>query len=108
MLPKTNRADKKTVDRIFASGRFLNSPTFTFKYILGQNGAPRISFIVPKHAAKLATKRNALRRKGYTGLKKVFTDVPRGLAGVFIFKTPENDTEKINKDIRTILGKISS
>ena len=34
MLKKKNRADTKTVDKIFKEGRFLNSQSLTFKFII--------------------------------------------------------------------------
>ena len=106
MLPKTNRVDKKTIDRIFAEGRFLNSPTLTFKYIFTKTRLPRISFVAPKNIAKLAVKRNALRRRGYDAVKKEYSLIPLGVAGVFIFKKYEDDRGKIEKEIETILSKI--
>ena len=30
MLPKKNRVDKKTIERIFKEGKFINSPKFNF------------------------------------------------------------------------------
>ncbi|MDP9249197.1 MAG: ribonuclease P protein component [bacterium] len=107
MLLKTNRADKKTIDTIFSVGKFINSQTLTFKYILTDARAVRVSFIAPKSTAKLAVKRNALRRLGYNILKKELYRLPRGLAGVFIFKKNEDDAEKLKREIETIIGKIA-
>ena len=107
MLLKKNRADKKMIDRIFSVGKFINSPSLTFKYILTGKSVPRISFIAPKSIAKLAVKRNALRRRGYDVLKKEFHNVPNGLAGVFIFKKYEDDAEKLKREIETIISKIA-
>ena len=103
MLPKANRVDKKTIDQIFTQGRFLSSATLHFKY-LKTGSRPRISFIAPKSMAKLAIKRNALRRLGYAALEK--TAPPGGIAGVFIFKRYENDTKKLGQEIETIFSKI--
>lgn len=107
MLPKINRTDKKTIDRIFSGGKFINSPTLTFKYIFTGGLAPRVSFIAPKSTAKLAVKRNALRRLGYSALGKEVHRMPRGLAGVFIFKKHEDDLEKLKREIETIIGKVA-
>jgi ribonuclease P protein component len=106
MLPKTNRADKKTIDRIFSGGKFINSPALTFKYIFTEGGTPRISFIAPKSVAKLAVKRNSLRRRGYDILRRKPYRLPAGIAGVFIFKSYENNAEKLGKEIEAITSKI--
>lgn len=108
MLPKGNRADTKTVEKIFKGGRFLSSPNLTFKFILTNNyTVPRISFIVPKSVTKLAVKRNLLRRRGYSVLKKYINQFPVSLTGVFIFKKYQNDVLVLEDEIKDILSKIS-
>ena len=107
MLPKKNRADKKTIGKIFKEGSFISSPVLTFKFILDNNGAtPQISFIAPKNIAKLAVKRNFLRRLGYAVLKKHLKDLPAGLAGVFVFKKFEDNILTLENEIKTILHKM--
>lgn len=106
MLPKKNRTDKKTVNNIFKQGKFLNSPYFTFKFIKSPDVHRKISFIVPKSLSKLATRRNALRRKGYEAVKSHLPSLPRGIAGVFIFKKQEDDISKIENEIKEIFSKL--
>jgi ribonuclease P protein component len=106
MLSKAKRADKKTIDQIFSGGKFINSQTLTFKYILTGVSAARVSFIAPKSVAKLAVERNRLRRRGYDALKTESAGLPPGVYGVFIFKKYEEDRKKIKKEIETIFGKI--
>ena len=113
MLRKINRADKKTVDKIFKAcppngreGRFLSSPSLTFKYLRTLSPTPRISFIAPKNTAKLAFKRNILRRSGYKALAKHFTSVPRGTLGAFIFRKYQDDVHALENEIEAILHKI--
>jgi|SRR3989344_2205506 len=108
MLPKENRADKKAIEKIFKEGKFINSPNLTFKFILSRNNAKRISFIVPKTVAKLATKRNLLRRRGYSALEKHINHFPAGLTGAFIFKKPENDVSILENEIKTVFRIILS
>ena len=106
MLPKKNRADRKDVDKIFKDGKFLNSSSLTFKFILNKNfDIPRISFIAPKSVAKLAVRRNFLRRHGYSVLKKYSKDFPLGLVGAFIFKKGETDSIILENEIKNILSK---
>lgn len=108
MLLKKNRADKKTVGKIFKEGRFINSPNLTFKFLIEKNSMlPRVSFVVPKNITKLAVKRNFLRRLGYSILKKFLKDLPSGLVGVFIFKKNQNNILILENEIKTILTKIN-
>ena len=118
MLPKKNRADKKQIEEIFKKGKFINSPNLTFKFIVratcrtcGNSHMsdmwPQISFIAPKSVAKLAVKRNLLRRRGYSALAKHLDQFPDGLLGVFIFKKPLNSVLEIENEIKTILNKIN-
>ena len=106
MLSKKNRVDKDTVEKIFKTGRFVNSPNLSFKFILDKNfPTPRISFIVPKKVAKSAVERNFLRRYGYLALQKYFHQFPAGILGVFVFN--KNSIENLENEIKNILNKIN-
>ena len=114
MLKKANRANTKEIERIFKAcpptgreGRLLNSPSLTLKYILTQTKDKKISFIAPKSVARLAVKRNALRRKGYDALSKYMDQLPLGITGAFIFRKPETDTPTLENEIKGILNKIN-
>jgi ribonuclease P protein component len=108
MLPKKNRADTKTLEKIFKEGKFINSSNLTFKYVLNDNsGIPRISFIAPKSVAKLAVRRNFLRRRGYNILKKYLDQFPTGIFGAFVFRKNQDDVFIIENEIKTILAKIN-
>jgi ribonuclease P protein component len=108
MLPKKNRVEKIGVDEVFKGGRFFNSPSLTFKFLLTNKfSIPRVSFIAPKSIAKLAVKRNLLRRRGYNALKKYISDFPSGLVGVFVFKKYEDDVLIIENEIKNILSEIN-
>jgi ribonuclease P protein component len=108
MLPKKNRVDKKSVGLIFKKRSFIVSPSFTFKFILSNTHfQPRISFIAPKNIAKLAVKRNLLRRKGYSALEKHINQFPLGIMGVFVFKKVEENVSKIEDEIKNILNKVN-
>jgi ribonuclease P protein component len=107
MLPKKNRVDKKSVDKIFKIGRFVNSPSLTFKFLITNNNKKKISFITPKNVARLAVRRNLLRRRGYSALEKYLKRFPTGLLGVFIFKRPLDSVLEIENEIKKILDKIN-
>ena len=108
MLSKNNRANKKDIEKIFKEGRFISSPNLTFKYILSSDSTdPRISFIAPKSVAKLAVKRNFLRRLGYDVLGKYINQFPSGVLAVFVFKKYQDDISIIENEIKNILSKIN-
>ena len=107
MLPKKNRADTKEIDKIFKGGKFIVSSSLTFKYIKTDGKIVKISFIAPKSVAKLAVKRNLLRRRGYSALEKHIKLFPLGIVGAFVFKKYEDDVSVIENEIKTILNKIN-
>jgi ribonuclease P protein component len=107
MLKKENRADRKTVEKIFKQGHFLNTPHLTFKFVLTNSARRKISFVAPKSVAKLAVKRNLLRRHGYDALSKYLDHFPVGIEGVFVFKKCQEDIPTIENEIKNILSKIN-
>ena len=108
MLPKKYRISVKEGDFVFKEGKHIISPNLTFKFVLTHRSIfPRISFIAPKNIAKLAVKRNLLRRRGYCALEKHIKDFPFGLIGAFVFKKSEEDVSIIENEIKNILSKIN-
>ncbi len=107
MLPKKNRMNKKGIDLLFKEGKSVFSPNLTFKFLITKLPVPRISFIAPKAVAKLAVKRNLLRRRGYNALEKYVNQFPIGLMGVFVFKKYQDDISVIENEIKNILDKIN-
>lgn len=108
MLPKKSRVNKKDIDFLFKEGNSIHSSSLNFKFILTTDTTlPRISFITPKSVAKLAVKRNLLRRRGYDALRKYIHSFPLGLIGAFIFKRYQDDVPMIENEIKTILSKIN-
>jgi ribonuclease P protein component len=92
MLPKKNRADKKTIEEIFKKGRFVASSNLTLKYIKTDPLLPfNISFVVPKTVSKSAVIRNLLRRRGYNVIKKYLKHFSPGFKGVFVFGKKSNE-----------------
>jgi ribonuclease P protein component len=108
MLPKKNRVGTREVDNIFKEGRILASPHLSFRYIKNASKEEaKISFIASKNVAKLAVKRNLLRRRGYSALKKFIHLFPLGVLGVFVFKKYQDDISILENEIKNILGKIN-
>lgn len=107
MIPKVNRVDRKSIDQIFKTGRFVNSTNLTFKFLKSPTlNSYRISFVAPKSVAKLAVKRNLLRRRGYNALKKINT-TPFGIIGIFVFKNSLVSISELENEIKTIFSKIN-
>ena len=108
MLKKINRLDKKSVDKVFKEGAYLNSPNLTFKYIKTPSPLYRISVVVPKSVAKLAVKRNLLRRVLYKIIKEVLIYSPKNkIWGVFVFKKYQDDISILQNEIKKILSLVS-
>ncbi len=106
MLKKTNRVDRKTINQIFKLGHFINSPNLTFKFIKNTDNNFKFSFIAPKSVAKLAVKRNSLRRHGYNALKRI-SFLPKEIVGIFIYKKVVLDISQLENEIKTIFNKIN-
>ncbi len=108
MLPKKNRANKNKVERVFKEGKFVNSPFFSFKFILNkQSNTRQISVVVPKSVSKLAVSRNRLRRLGYQVLEQYLDLFPAGIEGVLMFKRINEDILAISNEIKQIASKIN-
>jgi ribonuclease P protein component len=105
MLPKKNRADKKSIEKIFKEGLFLRSSDLTFKYLKDKsNNQPKISIIVPKALFKSAVKRNSLRRAGYAILKKYTSLISPQIVGAFVLG--KKSLDNLESEIKNILNKI--
>ncbi len=92
---------------VFRAGRHLDSRNLTFKFVRsGTGNGRRVSVLVPKGVAKLAVRRNLLRRRGYTALGRYFDRLPVGVLGVFIFKRYQDDILILENEIKNILAKI--
>ena len=68
MLSKRQRITKSLFDTVLKEGKFLNSPSFTLRFIVKKGEVPRIAFVAPKGILKFASQRNSFRRKGYNVL----------------------------------------
>lgn len=107
MLPKKNRVGTKEINEIFKKSTVFNSPSLTLKYLKNDNRGVKISFLTPKNVAKLAVKRNLLRRHGYSALGKNLELFPAGFMGVFIFKKYQDKISTLENEIKNILLKIN-
>lgn len=119
MLSKKNKADRKTIEKIFKKGIFVNSTNLTLRFLYTKdNHLPRVSFIVPKTVAKMAVTRNLLKRRGYHLAKSYLNTLPRGFVGVIIFgkkslsffsgrkSKTRNPVHDLGKEIEEVFNKL--
>jgi ribonuclease P protein component len=104
MLKKINRLDKRSVDKVFKKGFYLNSLFLTFKFLKTNTPSFRISVVVPKSTNKLAVKRNKLKRMVYDIIKKNIDDSLKGVWGVFIFKKEPDNLLVLENEIKKLFS----
>ncbi len=114
MLPKNTRLNKNDIEILFKKSFFANSNNLTLKFLNNHSDFPKIAFITPKNVSKLAVKRNSLRRKGYSVIKKYLKSLPKGFLGAFVFGKKsfsvfgiKNGAQELENEIKTILNKIN-
>ena len=73
-------------------GKVFHSTLFVFKAIK-TSGISRFSVIVSKKVAKTAVERNKIRRRLYSLLNSGYSEISRGVHGIFIVK---NDIKKVS------------
>ncbi|MDP3958070.1 MAG: ribonuclease P protein component [bacterium] len=95
MLPRRKRVGKALFSLVFKEGTAVHSPHLFLK-VLKTAGTGRFSVVVGKNAAKKATERNRLRRRGYALLSKRFSAWPDGVSGIIFIKKklPLRETEE--------------
>lgn len=118
MLPKKNRVDRKTVEKIFKEGRYVNSNNLTLKFIQNKSAYRQISFVVPKTVSKKAVMRNLLRRRGYAVIKAYMDKFPASFEGVFLFgkksaslfggtkNKTRNPIKELENEIKIVISKL--
>lgn len=119
MLKKKNRISKREVNHIFKNGLFVGSKNMFLKFLINkQQKDNKIAFTAPKDVSRKAYKRNLLRRRGYLAIKDVFSYIPQGFNGIFVFKGEaiskfgtrktknNNPVDSLSREIESILRKI--
>jgi ribonuclease P protein component len=87
MLPKKVRIKKSLFKDIKTRGIFLNSPyLFLNVYKESEDKNSLFAFSCSKKVNKLAVKRNLLRRRGYSIIKKILPNINKGFYFIFSFK----------------------
>lgn len=92
MLNKKSRIPRKSFSDLLTNSKYVNSPDFSLRFILNQNTSnPRIGVSVSKKISKSAVVRNTTRRRIYSALRGLITNLPNG---TFLFVV-KNGGEKI-------------
>lgn len=86
MLPKRQRITRSLFNALKKEkARVSHAPNMTLRTTLGVVDEPKFSFVVSKKAANKATKRNLLRRRGYSVVRETLGDA-KPAAYMFFFK----------------------
>jgi ribonuclease P protein component len=103
MLPKNKRVTKALFQKVMDTGGRINGSFFVLRYI--RSAKPQFAFVAPKSVAKLAVRRNKLRRYGYNSLR---SQPLLPYIGVFFYKKlpKEVSPEEIKKDIEEVLERL--
>ncbi|OGE86126.1 MAG: ribonuclease P protein component [Candidatus Doudnabacteria bacterium RIFCSPHIGHO2_02_FULL_46_11] len=105
MLAADNRLRKQNdFDRLYQTGRTISGPLFNVRWVNNGLADSRFGVVVSKNTAKLATRRNRIKRKVRAGLKGFLVGIKGGLDIVIIIKRPALDKEYT--EIKEELGKI--
>ena len=115
MLPKVNRADKKTLDIFFSSDpnrkkvfRTAHSTLFSVKSTETDTKESRFTFVVSSSVEKTAVGRNLLKRRARAIVAKSLNKLKGGHVVMFIFKKPAVTAEfkDLEKEIELVFPKI--
>jgi ribonuclease P protein component len=106
MLPSSKRLSVALFKEVMDKGKHMHSPLFALRAIKTE-GLSRFSVSVPKKVAKTAVLRNKLRRRMYSALTPLFSEIKEGIHGVFIVKEALRKAtfEEISLELRQFFGK---
>lgn len=104
MLARNQKISKRIFGEILKSGRNFHSPNLSLKLLKGGEGK-RIGFVISKKVAARAVKRNLLKRRGYSAVRKILPNLKTNFSAVFFFKPSAGkfDFTQIKKEIEGLL-----
>ncbi len=109
MISKNRRVTKGLFDSVIKEGNVLHSPFFMLKYkAFSDKDVYKLAFVAPKAVAKLASKRNSLRRQGYRAISCV--NLKKGFVYIVFYKkqAKEASFEQIKGDLSELFLKIKA
>lgn len=70
MIPKKNRINREDFGKLLKNGKFINSGTFSVRYLRNSLNLSHFSVVVAKKVAPKAVSRNKIRRRIYSILNE--------------------------------------
>ena len=86
MLSKVKRTQRGLFSNILKNGVSFHSILISIKVLENKDENSRFSFVVPKAISKSAVKRNLIRRRGYSIIKKHLKNIKNGYLYAFFVK----------------------
>lgn len=111
MLSKKRRAEKSLFPRVLSKSKSFYGKNMTVRVFLlnspDKNSKSKFSFVVSKKVSNKAVKRNLLKRRGYSVVKDIKTQINEGFVCVFFFKTTTINLSyiELKKEITFLLKK---
>lgn len=108
MLPKTNRLTRLDVETLKKQGHKLNSNSFLFLYLVGDDNTSKFGVLVSKKISKNAVYRNTLKRKIMRALAEGLSQ-SGGVRCLFIMHrdSVSRSQDELDKEVRAALVKIT-
>jgi ribonuclease P protein component len=109
MISKNRRVTKGLFDSVIKEGYVIHSPLFTLRYkAFSEKDTYKLAFVAPKSIAKLANKRNTLRRQGYRAISDI--NVKKGFIYIVFYKkqVKEATYQQIKDDLSSLFLKIKA
>lgn len=109
MISKDRRVTKGLFDSVIKEGSVQHSPLFTLRYkAFSGNSDYKLACVAPKSIARLASKRNSLRRQGYRAISGI--NVKKGFIYIVFYKKQAKEAtfEQIKEDLSTLFFKIKA
>lgn len=108
MLPKRNKITKKLFSESFLTSMTVGNAFFTLKFKPISGSHSKVSFVVSKAVAKMATSRNVIKRRGYEATEPFLKKIKNPYILMFFAKkgAEKTDFSTISRSIEELLRKI--
>ncbi|MFA6536420.1 MAG: ribonuclease P protein component [Candidatus Paceibacterota bacterium] len=105
MLARSQKVSKQLFGEILKSGRNFHSPNLSLRLLQSFEGR-KVSFVVAKKVADSAVKRNLLKRRGYSIVRKLLPNLRENFSAVFFLKpgVGKLNFKGMKKEIEDILA----
>jgi ribonuclease P protein component len=107
MLSKKSRIPRKLFPELLLNSKYTNSSAFSLRFVIPVSmKETRVGVSVSKKISKSAVVRNRVRRRAYTALAAIISNLPSGLF-LFVAKSGVEKLrgEKLKDELKKLLGK---